>query len=170
MDEDITGKRNMVVVGIMGGHNPDERVEAIAEKLGAAIAEMGYVLLTGGGPGVMRAASKGARRGGGLVLGILPNDRQHPAGGYPNEFVDIAIYTGMGDARNVINAKTPHVMVALQGAFGTISEIALAIKAGTPVIAVDCMHCSCLEHEVNFYPATSCEDVISIIKKIVRSQ
>jgi len=84
----------------------------------------------------MKAASEGACRAGGFVLAVLPNERSRPLAAYPNEFVDIAVYTGMGDARNVINAKTPHVIIALDGGPGTVSEIALACKAGTPVIAL----------------------------------
>jgi uncharacterized protein (TIGR00725 family) len=85
----------------------------------------------------MRAVCEGAYKAGGLVVGILPNDKQHPLEKYPNEFVDIPIYTGMYDARNVINAKTPHILVALSGGAGTLSEIALSFRSGTPVI---CLH------------------------------
>lgn len=121
----------------MGSHaNASPAVMEDARRLGEAIARRGYVLLTGGGPGVMRAACEGAYRAGGLVIGILPNDRQHTLEKYPNEFVDIPIYTGMFDARNVINAKTPHVLVALHGGPGTLSEIAFALRAGTPVIGL----------------------------------
>ena len=84
----------------------------------------------------MRAASEGAHRAGGLVIGILPNERKRPLADYPNDFVDIPIYTGMSDARNAINAKTPHVLIALPGGAGTVAEIALAVKAGTPVICL----------------------------------
>jgi uncharacterized protein (TIGR00725 family) len=125
------------IIGVMGGHASDPETMSEALQLGEEIAKRGYIVLTGGGPGAMRAASEGAHRAGGLVIGILPNDRKRPLDGYPNEFVDIPIYTGMFDARNVINAKTPHVLIALRGGAGTLSEIALAIKAGTPVI---CLH------------------------------
>ncbi|MEN6321654.1 MAG: LOG family protein [Syntrophaceae bacterium] len=130
--------RKPIIIGVMGSHtNELPVVMEDARRLGEAIARRGYVLLTGGGPGVMRAACEGAYRAGGLVIGILPNDRQHPLEKYPNEFVDIPIYTGMFDARNVINAKTPHVLVALSGGPGTLSEIAFALRAGTPVIGLN---------------------------------
>jgi len=121
----------------MGSHH--EESDAVMEEarcLGEGIAQRGYVLLTGGGPGVMRAASEGAYLAGGLVIGILPNDRVQPMKQYPNEFVDIPIYTGMFDARNVVNAKTPHVMIALCGGPGTLSEMAHALRHGTPVISL----------------------------------
>lgn len=128
--------RKPFIIGVMGSHNDESRgVMEDARRLGEGIAMRGHVLLTGGGPGVMQAASEGAYRAGGLVIGILPNDRKHPLEKYPNEFVDIPIYTGMFDARNVINAKTPHVLVALNGGPGTLSEMALALRNGTPVIS-----------------------------------
>lgn len=120
----------------MGSHLENPAAMENARRLGEGIAVRGHVLLTGGGPGAMQAASEGAHRSGGLVIGILPNDRKHPLESYPNEFVDIPIYTGMFDARNIINAKTPHVIIALSGGSGTLSEIALAIRSGTPVIGL----------------------------------
>jgi uncharacterized protein (TIGR00725 family) len=71
-----------------------------------------------------------------LVLAVLPSDRVRPLEGYPNEFVDIAICTGMADARNAINAKTPHIIIAIDGGWGTVSEIAHAIRSETPVIGL----------------------------------
>jgi hypothetical protein len=125
------------IIGIVGSHKDESHaVMENARRLGEAVARRGCVLLTGGGSGIMRAASEGAYRAGGLVIGILPNDRQHPRENYPNEFVDIPIFTGMSDARNVINAKTPHVLVALSGGPGTLSEMALALRSGVPVIGL----------------------------------
>ena len=126
------------VIGVMGSHEGDGETLRQARRLGAEIAGRGHILLTGGGGGVMRAASEGARGQGGLVVAVLPSERRHPIRGYPNEFVDVPIYTGMSDARNAINAKTPDVLVALRGGLGTLSEIALALKSGTPVIGLGC--------------------------------
>src|SRR5512143_1921930 len=133
MPEMITVSRKPRIVGVMGSHSEEPEIREQARLLGEAIAERGHVLLTGGGTGLMRAASQGAHGAGGLVIGILPNDRQRPMAGYPNEFVDIAVFTGMYEARNVINAKTPHCLIALAGGPGTLSEIALALRAGTPL-------------------------------------
>ncbi len=129
--------RKPFIIGVMGSHT-DISTDVLedARRLGEAIARRGHVLLTGGGPGVMKAASEGAFHAGGLVIGILPNDRTHPLEKYPNEFIDIPICTGMFDARNVINAKTSHVIIALSGGPGTLSEIALALRARTPVISL----------------------------------
>lgn len=136
MSETIVVQRKPVIVGVMGSHREGAKSLEQARCLGEAIAQRGCVLLTGGGTGIMAAASEGAHRAGGLVLAILPNDRQRPLPGYPNDFVDIAIYTGMYEGRNVINAKTPHLLIALGGGAGTLSEIALALRAGTPVIGL----------------------------------
>jgi uncharacterized protein (TIGR00725 family) len=133
----ISIARKPYIIGVVGSHrDASPAVMEDARRLGEAIAARGYVLLTGGGPGVMRAVCEGAHKAGGLVIGVLPNDRQHPLEKYPNEFVDIPIFTGMYDARNVINAKTPHILVALSGGAGTLSEIAIAIRNGTPVISL----------------------------------
>jgi uncharacterized protein (TIGR00725 family) len=126
------------VIGVMGSHRGDTRTLEEAYRVGEGIAQRGHIVLTGGGGGTMRAASEGARKAGGLVVAVLPSERHYPAKGYPNDFVDIPIYTGMSDARNAINAKTPDVIVALRGGLGTLSEIALALKSGTPVIGLRC--------------------------------
>ncbi len=133
----ISVTRKPYIIGVMGSHRvASPAVMEDARRLGEAIAKQGYVLLTGGGPGVMRAACEGAHKAKGLVIGVLPNDRHHSLENYPNEFVDIPIYTGMYDARNVINAKTPHVLVAMSGGAGTLSEVAIAIRSGTPAIGL----------------------------------
>lgn len=136
MIQNIEVRRKPFIVGVMGGHEAPPDILEDARRIGEAIAKRGHVLLTGGGDGVMKAASEGAFKAGGLVLAVLPSDRVRPLAGYPNDFVDIAIYTGMADARNVINAKTPHVMIAIDGGWGTVSEIAHALRNDTPVIAL----------------------------------
>jgi hypothetical protein len=119
------------IVGVRGGAVASEQTVANARGLGRLIAERGWVLLSGGrNAGVMAAASAGAKEAGGLVVGILPDDdiaRAAPG-------LDIAIPTGMGDARNVINVLASRVVVALPGGAGTVSEVALALKNGRPVI------------------------------------
>jgi uncharacterized protein (TIGR00725 family) len=159
---DLTIKRKPFIIGVMGSHRDEGDLMEEAWKLGAAIAKRGHVLLTGGGTGVMKAASEGANRAGGLVIGILPNERKRPLDGYPNEFVDIAVFTGMYDARNVINAKTPHVLIALNGSVGTIAEIVLAMNAGTPVIG---LHCPDIPISKN-YDFTAADSVEDALKKM----
>lgn len=119
------------VIGVMGGAIADPEVLANARELGRLIAREEWVLLTGGrDAGVMAAASAGASDAGGLVIGVLPGDSA--AGAAPD--VHVAIPTGMGDARNAINVLASSVVIALPGGAGTISEIALALKNGRPVV------------------------------------
>jgi uncharacterized protein (TIGR00725 family) len=119
------------VIGVMGGAIVTDEVSQLAFQVGSLIAEHGWVLLNGGrNAGVMEASARGASGSGGLVVGILPADTT--TGVAPA--VDIAIPTGMGDARNAINVLASHVVVALQGGPGTVSEIALALKAGRNVV------------------------------------
>lgn len=122
------------VVGVMGaGRQLSEQARQTAYRLGAAIAERGWVLLTGGSAcGVMDAASEGAHDAGGLVVGVLKGEGAAEA----SAFLDIAIRTGMGDARNVINVLSSDVVIALPGGPGTLSEVALGLKSGKTVIVL----------------------------------
>ncbi|NMD42445.1 MAG: TIGR00725 family protein [Firmicutes bacterium] len=119
-------------IAVVGGTRVGSGAALLAEEVGAEIAGRGGILVCGGGQGVMEAASKGARDRGGTVLGILPgNDR---SGGNP--YLSLAVATGLGDARNAIIARTVDVMIAVGGGYGTLSEIALALKMGAPVIGL----------------------------------
>jgi uncharacterized protein (TIGR00725 family) len=119
------------VIGVMGGGDAPPRIVDLANELGHAVAEAGWVLLNGGrNAGVMAASARGAREGGGLVVGVLPGPDR--AGSSPD--LDVAVVTGMGNARNVINVLSSDVVVALPGGPGTLSEIALARKTGRPLV------------------------------------
>jgi uncharacterized protein (TIGR00725 family) len=120
------------IVGVMGpGAGATEDDVRAARELGALVAAEGWVLLTGGRAcGVMEAASRGAREAGGLTIGILPAEDADGA----SEFVDLAVVTGMGQARNQINVLTSRVVISCGAGAGTASEIALAVKARRPVI------------------------------------
>jgi uncharacterized protein (TIGR00725 family) len=124
--------RRRPVIGVMGSGENNSRSLDAARELGRLVAQRGWVLLTGGRPeGVMGAACAGAKQiPGSLTLGILPS-----ATGGVGPDVDIAVFTGMGEARNAINVLTSDVIVACgtEGP-GTVSEIALAMKAQKPVI------------------------------------
>lgn len=120
----------------MGGGTAKPRTERLGEALGRLIAAWGAVLLCGGGSGVMEAAARGAKWSDppGATLGILPTLDGERA---PNPHLDLAIFTGLRDARNYINVVTSDAIVALEGGPGTLSEIALALKVGTPVVCLD---------------------------------
>ena len=105
---------------------------AAAERVGAAIAAAGAVLFTGGRTGAMEAASRGAANAGGIVVGVLPGFTRADA----NRWVTIPIVTGMDQARNVVLVRSCDAVVAVGGSYGTLSEIALALKLGVPVVGL----------------------------------
>lgn len=112
------------VIGVMGGHSSDPEAEAVAEELGRRIGEAGWILLNGGrNQGVMAAAARGCREGGGFSVGI------HPGDGNTNDIapgLDLVIHSGVGFARNHINILSSDVVVALPGGPGTLNEVAYA--------------------------------------------
>lgn len=120
----------------MGGGSVPEEVARQAQELGRRIAEQGWILLNGGrDAGVMAASARGAERADGFVLGIQPT-RGPEEGGLAEE-VDLSVFTGFGDGRNVLNVLSSDVVCACRGGAGTLSEVALAVKTGTPVVLVD---------------------------------
>jgi len=100
--------------------------------VGAAVARAGAVLFSGGRGGVMEAASRGASEAGGLVVGILPGFSGKDA----NRWVAVSVVTGMDQARNVILVRSCHAVIAVGGMYGTLSEIAIALKIGRPVVGL----------------------------------
>jgi uncharacterized protein (TIGR00725 family) len=119
------------ILAVLGAGAASNEEEAVAERVGEMAAVQGWVVLTGGGPGVMAAASRGAVEAGGTTLGILPT--AEPFDAYPNPWVQIPIYTGVGMSRNAFNILTATLCVAIGGGAGTLSEIAMALKAGVEV-------------------------------------
>lgn len=122
----------MKLIGVIGGGDVSAPEGRIAFAVGKEIARSGFGLVCGGLGGVMEWACKGAKEGGGLTVGILPSGRKSDA----NPYVDIAVVTAMGHARNVIIVQTAQAVIALPGGAGTLSEIALAMKVGTPIVAL----------------------------------
>jgi uncharacterized protein (TIGR00725 family) len=119
----------VAVIGA-GEASPDERDSARAA--GRRLAELGAVVVTGGRGGVMEAACEGAKQAGGQTVGILPGLER----GEANEFVDVAIPTGLGEMRNALVVRAADALVAVGGAWGTLSEIAFARVAGKAVFGV----------------------------------
>lgn len=119
-------------VAVCGGSNPSGEEAVWAEEIGRGLAEAGAVVVTGGLGGVMEAAAKGATMAGGTAIGILPSDR-HDDGNAYNTFV---VPTGLGEARNALVVRAADVLIAIGGEFGTLSEIALAMRLGKPVVAL----------------------------------
>jgi hypothetical protein len=120
------------VIAVCGAGECNAQLASLAEEVGRRIAEAGAVLVCGGLGGVMEAACRGAVQAGGLTLGILPGSDSTAA----NTAVRVAVPTGMGHARNVIIVQTADVVIAVGGAYGTLSEIALARKCNRHVIGL----------------------------------
>ncbi len=119
-------------IALIGPRVASEAVLAAAEAVGAGVARRGGILICGGRGGAMEAACRGAKAAGGLTIGVLPG----PDDGDANPWVDVPIVTGVGEARNAIVARTAQAVIAVGGAYGTLSEIALALCFGVPVVGL----------------------------------
>ena len=122
-----------IYIGVVGAGVPDPDTDRLAEAVGRAVAESGAVLVCGGMTGVMEAACRGAKSAGGTTLGILPTTDRSDA----NPYVDIAVATGLGEIRNALIVRASDALVAVRGETGTLSEIAFALKTGTPVVGIE---------------------------------
>lgn len=121
-----------VYVAVVGNAVCDTSTWSLAEETGRRVALGGGILVCGGRGGVMEAAAKGAATAGGLVVGILPGEDRQEA----NPHLTVTLPTGLGSARNALVARCADAMIAVGGGFGTLSEIALALKMGIPVIGL----------------------------------
>ncbi len=119
-------------VAVSGGGEADDEACRLAEQVGQELARRGAVVVTGGLGGTMAAACRGAKDGGGTTIGFLPSDDRADA----NAWVDVAVPTGLGEGRNALVVRAADVVVAVAGEFGTLSEIALALRLGKPVIGL----------------------------------
>lgn len=119
-------------MAVCGQDPAPPQVAAIAEEVGRLLARAGAILVSGGLGGVMEAASRGAASEGGVVVGILPGATREGA----NPHLTVAIPTGMGEMRNALVVRSADAVVAVAGEFGTLSEIALALKTGVPVVGI----------------------------------
>ena len=119
-------------VAVVGSADASDAIAALAEEVGVLVAKSGATLVCGGLGGVMEAACRGAKSEGGTTVGILPGTRRNDA----NEYVDIALPTGLGEARNALVVRAADVVIAVAGEFGTLSEIGLALKMATPVVGL----------------------------------
>jgi len=121
-----------MIISVIGAGTCDKEIYNIAEEVGRLIAQKSATLITGGLGGVMEAASKGAKAAGGDTVGILPGFSKEEA----NPFINIPITTGLSHARNIIVVRSADAVIAIAGEHGTLSEIALALKLGKPVIGI----------------------------------
>ncbi len=120
-------------IAVIGGFKCSKKFYKCAYELGKLIAQNGWILICGGRTGVMEAACKGAKEKDGLTVGILPSVNGKDA----NAYVDVKIPTGIGYARNIFVVRAADIVIALDGKYGTLSEIAFAFNENKPVIGID---------------------------------
>ncbi|MBE0526700.1 MAG: TIGR00725 family protein, partial [Candidatus Thorarchaeota archaeon] len=120
------------IISVIGGADSDPEILKLAEDIGAEIAKRGVALACGGLMGVMEAACKGAKNYAGVTIGILPTESKEGA----NRYVDYALPTGLGYARNFLVAKAGDAVIAIDGSARTLSEIAIAWFSYKPIVAI----------------------------------
>jgi len=128
----IVRQQRKFIIGVIGASDATASGFELAREVGGEIARRGAVLVCGGLGGVMAAASRGCAERGGEVLGLLPGADRLAA----NPYVTIVVPTNMGHARNVIIAHTADALIAVEGGYGTLSEIAISLKLGKPVVVL----------------------------------
>jgi uncharacterized protein (TIGR00725 family) len=121
------------IISVIGAGDADGKTLQTAEDVGKLIAKRKAILFCGGLGGVMEAAAKGAKSEGGITVGILPQSHREDA----NPYIDIPVATGFGEGRNVIIIRSADALIAVGGEYGTLSEIALGLKTGKPVIGIN---------------------------------
>jgi uncharacterized protein (TIGR00725 family) len=144
-------------VAVVGAGEFEERICSIAEDVGREIARRGCVLVCGGLEGVMEAACRGAKAEGGTTIGILPGTSRSEA----NVYVDVAIRTGMGEMRNALIVRSADVVIAVGGEYGTLSEVAFALKTGKPVVGIEAWELSKDGRPIEAFPrATTATEAV----------
>ena len=143
-----------IYVGVAGASRPEPPLVGLAERLGRRLAEAGAVVVCGGGPGVMEAVCRGAQSAGGTTIGLLPGlDRAEG-----NPYLTVSIPTGLGQGRNLLLVRSSNAVIAVGGGFGTLSEIALALRTGTPVVGLATWSLQLDSRQVEAFPVADTPD------------
>jgi uncharacterized protein (TIGR00725 family) len=127
------GARAVQIAVVGAGGSEAEAVAETAEAVGRELAEAGATLVCGGLGGVMEAACRGTKSADGLTVGVLPGTDARAA----NPYVDVVIPTGLGEARNALVARAGAAMIAIGGGYGTLAEIAFALRADVTVVGLE---------------------------------
>ena len=155
-----------IFIAVVGESQASSEIAKLAEEVGTEIAKAGAVLVCGGLKGVMEHAAKGAKSAVGTTIGILPGSRREEA----NPYIDYPIVTGIGYARNKLVIKTGHVVIAVGGSYGTLSEIAFALGYEIPVVGLKTWqfihHTGQLDNKV--YYANSAKEAVELALKLAR--
>ena len=149
-----------IQIGVIGAGKCSSKAEMLAEEVGREIARKGALLICGGLGGVMEASARGAKQEGGVTVGILPGFSEEEA----NPYIDIPIVTGLSHARNVLVVRSSQALIAIEGGYGTLSEISIALKLRKPVIGLHTWDVSrqIIKAET---PEEAVKKAISLIKK-----
>ncbi|MDQ1335981.1 MAG: hypothetical protein QG552_2931 [Thermodesulfobacteriota bacterium] len=121
------------VIGVIGAGACPAATYELARKIGFEIGKRGWILVCGGLKGVMEGAARGCLEAGGMTVGVLPGLNR----GSANPYITVALPTGLGDGRNLLVVRSSDLLIAISGGYGTLSEIALALKADKPVIGLE---------------------------------
>jgi uncharacterized protein (TIGR00725 family) len=140
-----------VYIGVAGASQPDASLISMAETLGRCLAESGAIVVCGGGLGVMTAVCRGAQAAGGQTVGLLPGGDR--ASGNP--YLSVALPTALGEGRNVLLVRASDALVAIGGGYGTLSEIALALRVGIPVVGLATWGLTLAGEPVEVFPVAS---------------
>ncbi len=124
--------RSTPYIGVAGASQPEAHLIELAEELGRRLAATGATVVCGGGTGLMTAVCRGAQAAGGVTVGLLPGTDRADG----NPYLSVALPTGLGEGRNLLLVRASDALVAIGGGFGTLSEIALALRIGVPVIGL----------------------------------
>jgi uncharacterized protein (TIGR00725 family) len=127
--------KRAMIIAVIGGEDVSAEVARLAEEVGRELARRGCTVVCGGGSGVMEGVCRGARAEGGHTIGILPG--HNAAESSPNDYVEFPIFTGLGYARNSMVALSGQAVIAIDGAYGTLSEIAYALIHEVPLVGLD---------------------------------
>jgi len=122
-----------MIIAVIGNSSCSPEEAKLAENVGELLAQQGVTVICGGLAGVMESVCRGAKSKSGLTVGVLPGQDSSAA----NPWVDIPVVTGLGEARNVVIAKSAQAVIAIGGGYGTLSEIAYALKSNIPVIGLN---------------------------------
>jgi uncharacterized protein (TIGR00725 family) len=139
--------KRAMIIAVIGGEDVSAEVARLAEEVGRELARRGCTVICGGGDGVMEAVCRGARAEGGHTIGILPG--HNAAESAPNEHVEFPIFTGLGYARNSMVALSGEAVIAIDGAYGTLTEIAYALIHEVPIVGLDTWQFSYHGHDAD---------------------
>jgi uncharacterized protein (TIGR00725 family) len=138
-------------IGVAGASQPAAPLLGAAEALGRRLAEAGAVVVCGGGTGVMTAVCRGARAAGGTTVGLLPGSDRREG----NPHLEVALPTGLGQGRNLLLVRASDALVAVGGGFGTLAEVALALRTGVPVVGLSTWSLALDGRPVEAFPVAS---------------